>query len=83
MSFDFGDYCVIEQKRYGVANEMYTHKVVGALKSNTYVDVPVKCPAKETLHDEVVPVVACICCGVQEREVLYYRQCDVQKRKGG
>ena len=74
---DFGHYCLIEQKRYGVPNEMYDHKVIRQLKSNSYVDVPVQTPATETLHDEVVPVVACICCGVDETQVLKYRLCDV------
>ena len=27
----FGDYVEIEQKRYGVENEMYTYKVIGCL----------------------------------------------------
>jgi hypothetical protein len=74
---DFGDYCLIEQKRYGVPNEVYIHKVIGCLESNSYVDVPVQSPARETLHRGIVPVVACICCGVSEREVLRYRKCDV------
>lgn len=75
----FGDYVVIEQKRYGVPNEMYMHKVIGLLNSNSYVDVPVQTPATEVLHDKVEPVVACICCGVQERDVRYYRLSDVSK----
>ena len=74
---DFGDYCYIEQKRYGVPNERYKHKVINNLRSNGYVDVPVQSPARETLHTGVVPVVSCICCGVSEREVLHYRVCDV------
>ena len=41
---DFGDYCLIEQKRYGVENEMFVHKVIGRLRSNSYVDVPVTTP---------------------------------------
>jgi len=75
---DFGDYAFIEQKRYGCDNEMYMHKVIGKLNSNGYVDVPVQCPAKETLHEEVIPVIACICCGVQETEVRKYRDVDVK-----
>ena len=75
--FEFGDYAYIEQKRYGVVNEIYQHKVIGTLKSNSFVDVPVKTPAEETLHDEMEDVVACICCGVCETEVRKYRQSDV------
>lgn len=77
---DFGDYALIEQKRYGCENEMYLHKVIGRLQSNTWVDVPVQCAATETLHDERAEVIACICCGVCEREVLRYRASDVQRK---
>jgi hypothetical protein len=75
---DFGDYCLIEQKRYGVENEMYKHKVIGKLSSNSWVDVPVQTPAKEVLHDEIDVVVACICCGVSETEVRRYRMSDIK-----
>ncbi len=74
---DFGDYALIEQKRYGTANEMYQHKVIGRLRSNSWVDTPVQCPATETLHDECIDVLACVCCGIMEREVLKYRESDV------
>ena len=74
----FGDYVEIEQKRYGVKNEMYTCKVIGCLKSNTYVDVPVKSPEVETIHPEVVDVVACITCGIIEEDVLNYRISDIR-----
>jgi hypothetical protein len=50
----------------------------GDFASNTYVDVPVKEPARETHHDETAEVVACICCGVNETEVLKYRLADVR-----
>ena len=70
---DFGDYVRIEQNRFGVENEHYVHKVIGRLRSNNWVDVPVVSVAKETVHEEVVEVVACITCGVSEREVLRYR----------
>jgi hypothetical protein len=75
----FGDYVEIEQKRYGIENEMYLHKVIGTSESNAWVDVPVQTPAKETLHKEIEPVVSCICCGVCETEVLKYRIRDVKK----
>jgi len=75
----FGDYVEIEQKRYGVENEMYLHKIIGNLKSNSYVDVPVERTAREILHSKVVDVVACICCGIVEKEVLNYRVIDVHE----
>ena len=74
----FGDYVEIEQKRYGVVeNEMYTYKVIGCLKSNLHVDVPVKSPEIETWHSKVVDVVACVGCGVSERVIYFYKKSDV------
>lgn len=75
---DFGDYAIIEQKRYGVENEHYLHKVIGRGKSNTWVDVPVQTPAKETIHDHMEEVIRCVCCGVDERHILKYRASDVK-----
>ena len=74
----FGDYVEIEQKRYGVENEMYTYKVIGCLKSNLHVDVPVKSPDIETLHSDVVDVVACVRCGASERIIYFYKKSDVR-----
>lgn len=74
---DFGDYVSIEQKRFGCDNEMYRHKVINRLKSNTYVDVPVQTPAREINHRDMAEVVSCICCGVVETVVLKYRVSDV------
>lgn len=75
---DFGDYVTIEQYRYGADNENYLHKVIGLLKSNNYVEVPVKSTPRETLHKKIVHVIACICCGVDERTVFRYRITDVK-----
>jgi|SRR6056297_2202217 len=75
---DFGDYAIIEQKRYGVENEQYLHKVIGRGRSNTWVDVPVQTPAKETIHDHMEEVIRCVCCGVDERTILKYRASDVK-----
>ena len=79
MDIDFGDYVRIEQKRYDYENEMYKYKVIGRLKSNRYVDVPVQSPEREENHTELVKVVACICCGVIEKDVNYFRLKDVTK----
>lgn len=76
---DFGDYCTIEMKRHGAPNEFYTHKVIGRLRSNTWVDVPVQSPATEEVHDEMEDVIRCVCCGVCETQVLKFRMSDVRK----
>lgn len=76
-TFKFGNYARIEQKRHGVPNEMFVHKVVNRIKSNTWVDVPVQSPGKEVIHDHIEDVCLCICCGVDEREVKAYRVKDM------
>ncbi|SYP71037.1 Uncharacterised protein [Klebsiella pneumoniae] len=77
--FKFGDYAIIEQKRHGAPNEMFVHKVIDQLRSNTWVDVPVQSPATETIHDEMEDVCWCICCGVDETEVRRYRVKDMRR----
>ena len=78
IKIDFGDYVRIEQRRYGVPNEMYDYKVIGGgSKSNSWVNVPVQTPAEEVLHDTMEDVIRCVCCGIDEREVLKFRVKDV------
>jgi len=79
MELEFGDYVDIEQKRYGVENEFYRHKVINVFRSNGWVDVPVSSARKEVMHDRCEDVVSCITCGVSEDEVLKYRLSDVRK----
>jgi len=67
---DFGDYVEIEQHRYGAPNEMYLHKVVGAFRSNAWIDAPVYWNSEPTLHDEMETVLNVICCGVDETKVI-------------
>lgn len=76
----FGDYVEIEQTRYGAKNEMYSHKVIGCLHSNTYVDVPVEEVGVERRHLNVVDVVACVTCGVNERNIYRYKKSDVREK---
>lgn len=80
-NLDFGDYALIEQKRYVGENEMFMYKVIGSGQSNCYVNVPVQSPPIEIIHDEIVDVVSCICCGIQETEVRKYRLIDVKPLK--
>ena len=77
MNLEFGDYCLIEQKRYGADNEMYLYKVVrGDMRSNTWVNVPVDSTTVE--NRELVPVILAICCGVDETKVEKFRVADVK-----
>ncbi|MGX5087103.1 hypothetical protein [Enterobacter sp. UPMP2052] len=79
MSFDFGDYALIEQKRFGAPNEMFVYKVVSQISSNAWVEVPVTVGKKEEIHYDCEPVCLCICCGVDETEVRKFRVKDMQK----
>lgn len=74
---DFGDFVCIEQKRYGGDNVVYLYKVVARLHSNAYVDVPVKSPAKEIVHNKCDVILSCVQCGPYEKEILNYREFDV------
>jgi len=62
-----------------VSNEMYYHKVVATLVSNSWVDVPVQSPATETLHDSSERVAIVICCGVDESRTYRVRVADLHK----
>lgn len=75
----FGDIVVIEMKRFGVPNEFYTHKVIGQLRCNVFVDVPVQSPPTETLHaGEMADAVRCVVEGIDETVVRKYRVSDVR-----
>jgi len=73
----FGDYCTIEQNRFGVENYKYRYKVIGASKANYYVPVPVDAMNKKGKGD-MVDVVKCIRCGVDETKVETFRLEDVR-----
>ena len=75
---DFGDYVEILQHLYGKYDTKFMYKVIGYLESNSWVDVPVTSPATEKTHENMTRVLRCICCGVDESEVLQFRRKDVQ-----
>ncbi len=78
-NIDFGDYVEIEQKRHGVENEMFIHKVINAIESNVWVDVPVQSPATESLHDSMEKVLSVIQCGIDETKVIRVREKDCKQ----
>jgi hypothetical protein len=76
---EFGDYISVEQKRYVGGNEFYTHKVIRTLESNSYTDVPVDAHKPvNPVQSEVVEIVECICCGVDESKTIRFRVKDVK-----
>lgn len=70
---DFGDYIKYPT---GYSRDMHIYKVVGALCSNTYQDVPAVYNSENRIHGEIVPVLRVIHCGVDEREVITVRLSD-------
>lgn len=77
-SLDFGDYCEIEQKRYGAPNEFYRYKVIGHSRSNYYHPVPVDANGNHKAYGDMCETVKVICCGVAEERVETFRFCDVR-----
>lgn len=74
----FGDYCYIEQKRYGAENEIYKYKVIGVLISNNHREVPVDSRKPNNVQaDRMEDVVTVIQCGVCEERVERFRIKDL------
>ncbi len=77
---DFGDYFIIEQKRYGADNEQYTYKVIGNGRANYYRETPVDGTAPHNARGEMCDVVKVIRCGVCEEKVETFRLSDVKPK---
>lgn len=62
----FGRYCRIPT---GMGGHMHTYKIVSRIDSNGYCDVPLTSTSEKTLHNQIVPVLLVIHCGVDESKV--------------
>ncbi|KAA0563784.1 hypothetical protein F0342_12680 [Bacillus sp. CH30_1T] len=76
---DFGDYVKIEMHRYHSPNEFFIHKVVGALKSNTWIDTPLKWDSEPINHASMEKVLNVIQCGIDETKVIRVKESDCIK----
>lgn len=74
----FGMYCRIEQKRFGVPNEMNLYKVVSSLRSNRWCEVPYREASNEVIHNSMEDCVLAIRCGIDETKVQRFRMEDVE-----
>lgn len=74
---EFGDYCYIEQHRFGSKNEIYQYKVIGRGQANYYRPVPVMFDGISCRGSEMHEVVKAIQCGPVEERVETFRVCDV------
>ena len=81
MILTFGDYCWIEQKRYGAENEMYQYKVIGRARANYFRATPVDGRIQQNDSGDMRAVVKVICCGVLEEKVETFRLQDVHAIK--
>lgn len=76
---DFGDYVEIEMHRYGATNEFYIHKVIGAGRSNGWVETPLKWNSEMVLHDDVEDVLNVIQSGCAETIAFKVNKKDCKK----
>lgn len=63
----FGAYVKIPT---GASRDMHVYKVIGLIESNGYCDVPIMGGKENVWHEEVVPVLKVVHCGVCEEEVV-------------
>lgn len=63
----FGQYVKIPT---GYSRQQHIYKVIGLLESNGYCDVPIVGQAEAKWHEESVPILRVIHCGVCEEEVI-------------
>jgi hypothetical protein len=74
---DFGDYVTYP---WGYSKEPHICKVIkGGFSSNGYCDAPYTGYTKETLHDDIVPCLLIIHCGIDETKVIKVRESDCEK----
>ncbi len=81
---DFGDYVMVEMFRHGMTNEMYLHKVVGRLRGNSLVRVPINYGPAGSGHEPVlsgdtVDALRVIQCGVCETKVFSIAESDASR----
>lgn len=77
LNLKFGHYISVEQKGYGYDNQFYSYKVIGTLKTNSYIQTPVD-GLGEKIRGDSENCVQVICCGVDERNVERFRLQDIK-----
>lgn len=63
----FGRYVRIQTD---FSKALHIYKVVSRFESNTYCDIPILVSSKEVKHEQVVPVLNVIHCGIDESKVI-------------
>lgn len=63
----FGRYAKIPT---GFSGELHVYKVIGLIESNSYCDAPITGLSGAKWHEEIVPVLKVVHCGVSEEDVI-------------
>lgn len=58
---------------------MHIYKIVSAFESNSYCNVPILHNSEPVLHDEILPVLNVIHCGIEETKIVRVavKDCDI------
>lgn len=71
----FGRYVRIPTDR---SNAMHVYKVISRIESNAYCDTPIVCTSTPSIHNEMVPVLNVIHCGIDESKVIRVAMADCE-----
>ena len=71
----FGKYALIQRRG---ESHRFIYKVVTLFESNFYCDVPIGYDTKPYIHEECIPVLNIICCGIDESQVIRVALKDCQ-----
>ena len=71
----FGRYVRIPTDRN---NTLHVYKVVSCIESNSYCNTPILCTSTPAIHNEIVPVLKVIHCGIDESKVVRVAMADCE-----
>ena len=58
--------------------ELHIYKVVSCIESNAYCNTPILCTSTPAIHNEIVPVLNVIHCGIDESKVVRVAMADCE-----
>lgn len=73
----FSRYCKIKT---GYSQDMHIYKIVALIESDIYCDVPLCDNSVEVIHNQIVPVLLVIHCGLEETKVRQVALSDCEIR---
>lgn len=72
----YGGYAYIKTN---YSADVHIYKIVNAILSNSYCDVPIMCTSEPNTHEDIVPVLNVIHCGIDETKVVRVAVSDCEK----